>query len=162
MAPRESPRQQSVARFLEAYSRFTDRLWHAGRALSRRYGISATRMGILRVIELRGPCSLGDIRHLTAGHLSALGRKDDRLVAGGWIERGRDPADRRRLQLHLTAKARRMLRGQPRIGPARVNHELPRMAPGCAERVAAAMELVCERMVGEPLAAGVDEERNSS
>lgn len=138
-----------IVRFIQAYSGFIRRLWEAGRELSQQYDISGPQMGILRVIEFRGPCSLGDIQHLTAGHLSALGQKVDRLEAGGWLERGRNPRDRRKLELRLTPKARRMLEREPLVGPARVIHEMAGMAPDEAGRVAEAMELVAVMMVGE-------------
>jgi len=142
--------ENAVVRFLQAYSHFINKLWQAGRELSQRYDISGPQVGVLRFIEFHGPCSLGDLQHITAGHLSALGQKVDRLEQAGWIERGRDPNDRRKLELRLTAKARRMLKREPLVGPARVIHEMARMSPVEARRVAEAMELVGSMMVGDP------------
>lgn len=146
----------ATVRFIQAYSRFLNKLWEAGRELSRQYDISGPQMGILRVIEMTGPCSLGDIQHLTAGHLSALGQKVDRLEAAGWIERGRDPADRRRLELRLTPKARRMLKREPQLGPSRAIQEMSSMTEQEADRVADAMTLVTEMMVGAEVPAGAE------
>jgi DNA-binding MarR family transcriptional regulator len=143
-----------VSRFLQAYSRFIQQLWDAGRRLNRKYDISGGQVGVLRYIEFRGPCSLGDIRRVTGGHLSALGQKVDRLEAAGWIERRRNPTDRRKLEIRLTAKARRMLKREPLVGPARVIHEMKGMTRARARRMAEAMELVSAVMVGPGPAEG--------
>ncbi len=136
-------------RFLQAYSRLLRRLWETGRTLNRRYDISGPQMGILRLIEHLGPCGLRDIQKLTAGHLSALGQKVDRLESAGWLERRRNPEDRRKLELTLTPKARRMLKKEPQVGPGRVMAEMTTMPAAKARRVAEAMELVTRMMVGE-------------
>ncbi len=139
----------ATVRFIQAYSRFINHLWEAGRRLNQAYDISGPQMGILRLVEHLGPCSLGDLQKMTAGHLSALGQKVDRLEDGGWLERHRNAEDRRKLELRLTARARQMLKKERLIGPARVMNEMASMSAAEARRVASAMELVTEMMIGD-------------
>jgi MarR family transcriptional regulator, organic hydroperoxide resistance regulator len=71
-------------------------------------GITAAQADALVVIGQAGPLSLkelGDLLIAEAGHPSRL---VDRLVEGGLVERRPSGEDRRRVELSLTAKGRRL------------------------------------------------------
>ena len=58
--------------------------------------------GVLNVIAHRGPVSQREVSDLIGVHASDVVEIMDRAEQNGWIERDRDPADRRRYMLRLT------------------------------------------------------------
>jgi DNA-binding MarR family transcriptional regulator len=54
----------------------------------------------------------------------SAGRLIERMEAGGWVERSENPADRRELQVRLTARAREVLVATRRVGDEMVAEAL--------------------------------------
>jgi DNA-binding MarR family transcriptional regulator len=82
-----------------AYDRFED-------AASEYFGVNRTAMRCMDVLERVGRLTAGEIAietGLTSGAVTAL---LDRLERVGYVRRLRDPADRRRIWVELTEKAR--------------------------------------------------------
>jgi DNA-binding MarR family transcriptional regulator len=82
-----------------AYDRFED-------AAADFFGVNRTAMRCMEVLDRTGQLTAGDIARqtgLTSGAATAL---LDRLERAGYLRRLRDPADRRRILVELTEKAR--------------------------------------------------------
>ncbi|HEX6996672.1 MAG TPA: MarR family transcriptional regulator [Gammaproteobacteria bacterium] len=75
------------------------------RAVASRFGLHTTDLEVLDLIYLRGPVSAGELAAatgLTSGSVTAL---IDRLASAGYVERGLDPADRRRVLVRVRPAA---------------------------------------------------------
>lgn len=72
-------------------------------------GVRPPTYGVLNVVAQRGPVSQREVADVLGVHPSDMVEIVDLAERQGWIERRRDPADRRRNQLTLTAAGRRIL-----------------------------------------------------
>jgi len=72
-------------------------------------GVRPPTYGVLSVVGHVGPMSQREVSDLIGLHASDLVEIVDLVEAQGWIERRRDPADRRRYQLTLTTSGRGIL-----------------------------------------------------
>jgi DNA-binding MarR family transcriptional regulator len=94
---------------LSAYSRvkrhFTE--WAAERC--QRLGLGPLQAGIVRRLGELGTASLADIARLMGVGPAAVGRANDTLVAKGWVLRVDHPSDRRRWQVSLSPKGKKLL-----------------------------------------------------
>lgn len=85
------------------------RLAHELRRPGAERGVTPTRLSAMVVLERHGPLRAGDLAdrlHITAASMSRLAEV---LLAGGWVGREPDPADRRASLLHLTAHGKSTL-----------------------------------------------------
>jgi len=65
--------------------------------LTRHIGINATDMQCLNILDFEGPVTAGRLAELTGLTTGAITAAIDRLEKGGFVERVRDPKDRRRV-----------------------------------------------------------------
>jgi len=65
--------------------------------------------GVLNVVGQRGPVSQREVCDVLGVHPSDMVDHMDLIERQGWVERRRDPVDRRRYQLTLTTEGRRVL-----------------------------------------------------
>jgi len=72
-------------------------------------GAKAPTYGVLSVVSQRGPVSQREVCDWLGVHASDMVDLVDRLEQLGWVARRRDPADRRRYQLTITADGRKTL-----------------------------------------------------
>lgn len=72
-------------------------------------GVKPPTYGVLSVVEHRGPISQREVADLIGMHASDLVQIMDVIEAQGWVERRRDPEDRRRYRLTITPAGRRTL-----------------------------------------------------
>lgn len=84
----------------------------AGRLESRLLGLGLTesQFGVLEILLHLGPRSPRELREklfTTGGNITMV---VDNLEKRGWVERRRDPTDRRRLSIRLTAAGARLVR----------------------------------------------------
>jgi DNA-binding MarR family transcriptional regulator len=97
-------------------------------AAMRPLGLTAAQADALIVIGQAGPLSLGELGDLLIAESGHPSRLVDRLVAAGLVERRPAAADRRRVELSLTARGRSVER---RAAAARERlYELAREAIG--------------------------------
>jgi DNA-binding MarR family transcriptional regulator len=71
------------------------------RTVADRFGLNTTDLEVLDLIFLRGQASAGELADatgLTSGSVTAL---IDRLATAGYVERGDDPSDRRRVLVRV-------------------------------------------------------------
>ena len=72
-------------------------------------GVKPPTYGVLNVVGQRGPVSQREVCDVLGAHPSDMVEIMDIVEREGWVERRRDPADRRRYRLTLTAAGRRTL-----------------------------------------------------
>ena len=72
-------------------------------------GVKPPTYGVLNVVGQRGPVSQREVCDVLGTHPSDMVDIMDVVEREGWVERRRDPADRRRYRLMLTATGRRTL-----------------------------------------------------
>ena len=72
-------------------------------------GVKAPTYGVLTVVSQRGPVSQREVCDWLGVHASDMVDLVDQLEHLGWVARRRDPTDRRRYQLTITAEGRKTL-----------------------------------------------------
>lgn len=72
-------------------------------------GVKPPTYGVLNVVGQRGPVSQREVCDVLGVHPSDMVEIIDIAEREGWVERRRDPDDRRRYRLTLTASGRRIL-----------------------------------------------------
>jgi len=72
-------------------------------------GVRPPTYGVLSVVGHLGPVSQREVSDLIGLHASDLVEIVDLVEGQGWVERRRDPSDRRRYQLTLTPSGRTIL-----------------------------------------------------
>lgn len=70
-------------------------------AVAHRLGLGATDEKILNLLQREGPLSAGDLVDRTGLAPSSITGALDRLERSGFVSRQRDPADQRRVTVHL-------------------------------------------------------------
>jgi DNA-binding MarR family transcriptional regulator len=114
--------------------------------IRRIYGLSPHQFGLLFHLALIGPTHLTGLKRFLPGHLAGIGQMVDRLVAAGWLTRENDIADRRRLVVSLTPKARKALADIEPFGMARAMMEMGRLGPKARRKALDALGLIAELM----------------
>jgi MarR family transcriptional regulator, 2-MHQ and catechol-resistance regulon repressor len=89
-------------------------------------GLSEGQFGILEVLLHLGPMGPSEVRRKVFRSGGNVTLVLDNLEKRGWIERRRDPGDRRRLEIHLTADGRRTIK---RLFPPHVARIVAAFAP---------------------------------
>lgn len=85
-------------------------------------GLTRAQWLILRQVGQHAGCRQRDVAALLRLESATVGRHLDRLVAGGWLDRGADARDGRAYCLRLRPKARRALARLQQLG-ARLREE---------------------------------------
>lgn len=111
--------------------------------------VNMTQLRILVVVASQGTSTLSDLAAGTGMHLSSASRMCDRLVRDGLLARADDPADRRSLQLTLTARGAAIVGEVARARRRAITPVLRRLDP---DRRGALVELLEEFTAagGEP------------
>jgi DNA-binding MarR family transcriptional regulator len=103
----QTPRHR--AELLDALVRAAPRLVADGlafhMAVADRLGLSLADLRYLQILAEAGPTTAGDIAARTGLTTGAVTRMVDRLEQAGYVQRSRDPADRRRVVVVPDAKA---------------------------------------------------------
>lgn len=76
---------------------------------ARTLGLTRAQWRVLAQLRRREGINQTDLAEIMEIETITLGRHIDRLEAKGWVERRRDPADRRAWKLHLKEKAQPVL-----------------------------------------------------
>jgi len=131
------------------------------RRLRQRFDRRAQAMGLTRaqwrVLVHLGPrqginqAALAEILELDT---VSMGRHVDRLEAAGWVERRRDPGDRRAWSLHLTAKAAPTIARMEALVREVQGEALAGVDPADAARVVGTLLAMKHNMVARDAAEG--------
>jgi DNA-binding MarR family transcriptional regulator len=74
-----------------------------GQVSAERIGINVTDLNCLNIVALTGPMTAGDLAKATGLTTASITGVLDRLEDGGFVQRERDPKDRRRVIVNLKA-----------------------------------------------------------
>ncbi|MGH7638547.1 MAG: MarR family winged helix-turn-helix transcriptional regulator [Gemmatimonadaceae bacterium] len=85
----------------------------AARDVERDTGLSAAQLFALHHLDGATPLSLNELARRTFTDRSSVSVVVDRLMDAGFVSRATDPADRRRAQVRITARGRRILERAP-------------------------------------------------
>lgn len=96
------------------------------------YDLTPTQVKVLLHLGVRGQMTVGEIATALATSMPAASELVDRLVDAGHLERGADPADRRRVLIVATPAAQRIAAHVNDLRRAQLRHALGLMEP--AER----------------------------
>lgn len=88
--------------------------------LRTRYGITGEQLAILRIINERDPWALADLRNNLSMHPATLGQLLGRMEKRGFVVCSKDPDDKRRRLISVTASGREICNSAPLIGPVRL------------------------------------------
>jgi DNA-binding MarR family transcriptional regulator len=102
------------------------------RAIELEIGISLAQLFVLQQVAHRPATSLNDLAERTATHQSSVSVVVRRLVDRGLVTRRADAADKRRVQIELTADGKKLLVGAPETIQVRLMGALQQLNP--AER----------------------------
>ncbi len=91
--------------------------------------VTLPQLRVLVMVASNGPLNLGAVARGLDVHPSNATRACDRLVTAGLLDRRDDPADRRNLQLDLTADGRELVARVQRHRATAVEEILARMPP---------------------------------
>src|SRR6516162_7849584 len=80
-------------------------------ALAEQIGINTTDMQCLNILDYEGPVPAGRLAELTGLTTGAITAAIDRLERAGYVQRTRDPHDRRRVVIQLTPQEGRAVFG---------------------------------------------------
>jgi len=108
MTPHRSGRRRSVDELIAVFDRETRRMGSVAtlhnHAIADAVGLHPTDQECIDLLDWTGPLTAGEI----GGHLGlssgAVTGLLDRLEAGAWVRRERDPRDRRRVVVHLSTE----------------------------------------------------------
>jgi DNA-binding MarR family transcriptional regulator len=96
-------RQRLENEFLLAMRRAGSIMQLLGQVSAERIGINVTDLNCLNIVALTGPMTAGDLAKATGLTTASITGVLDRLEEGGFVQRERDPKDRRRVIVNLKA-----------------------------------------------------------
>lgn len=108
------------------------------------FGVSEHQLRILGFLDAVDPTMVGELAEAMAVTPSTMSLNLKRLEAGGFIERRRDPADRRVMNVRLTEVGRRTREAVPELDPARVDAMLLTLRPDDRRRAIEGLSLLSE------------------
>jgi MarR family transcriptional regulator for hemolysin len=133
--------------------RFVQLLWQLDHALNKRsrrllrvLGVTAPQRFIIRVIALKPgatPSQIARYLHVTPATVT---RVVQRMEEAGFLRREADPADSRRVLLHLTAKARRIEERAGSAGESPVTRVLERTPAARIEETTRMLSALIEEL----------------
>ena len=104
--------------------------------------VSAHQASILDHLDEVDPMSMTDL----AGHMgvtiATMSLAIDRLQAKGYVRRGRDPKDGRRVLLRITGEGLRLREAKSVLDPVRVEQVLARLSPAEREHALQGLHLL--------------------
>jgi DNA-binding transcriptional ArsR family regulator len=96
-------RRQLEGEFLLALRRAGSVMQLLGQMSAERIGINATDLNCLNIVALTGHLTAGELAAQTGLTTASITAVLDRLEEGGFVRRVRDPGDRRRVMVELSA-----------------------------------------------------------
>lgn len=145
------PQSTDAREVMDNIRRLVQVLRVASRDAEKRLGISGAQLFVLaRLHQAGAPLSVNELAERTLTHQSSVSVVVSKLVDAGLLSRSHSRDDHRRLELSLTAKARRLLARAPEAAQERLLEALEQMKPRRREQLA--------DLLGEVVAAvGADE-----
>jgi DNA-binding MarR family transcriptional regulator len=107
-------------------------------------GITLTQLNVLRQLR-EGPQPAGKLAHAIGLSSPSATRLFDRLEENGLISRHRSTDDRRRVEIHLEPKGRRVVDQARVLRGSHVDHAVRAMTPEERRGVTSALRLLVDR-----------------
>ena len=143
--PAASSRQPGELReVLNALRRIVRSLRMSSRTAEQRVGLSGAQLFVLQCLARQSPCSVNDLAARTATDQSSVSVVVSRLVARGHVRRTPSKADRRRVELTLSASGRRLLESAPEAAQDRLISALTQLPKAELETLAGSLTKVVE------------------
>ena len=150
--------ERSIADALDAMRTILQEVRIANRAVEQELGISGAQLFVLEELAREPADSLNDLALRAGTRHSSMSIVVTRLVEAELVTRVASPDDARRVQLAVTARGRRMLRGAPPSAQARLLDAARALPPAQLAQLAAGLTAWCARFAGDEAgAADVDE-----
>jgi MarR family transcriptional regulator, lower aerobic nicotinate degradation pathway regulator len=129
-----------VARTLNGVRAIVRALRINTRAIEQQAGMSLAQLFVLQSLAERPATSLNDLAARTATHQSSVSVVVRRLVDRGLVTRTTAAADKRRVEIDLTAEGRQVLAGAPVTVQQQMLHGFAQLPPAGQDRLADLME----------------------
>lgn len=132
------PRAGDTQRVLDAVRAIVQSLRASSRWAEKHVGLSGAQLFVLQRIAERPRLSVNDLAGTTHTHQSSVSTVISRLVAQGLVRRQRSAADRRTVELSLTARGKRVAERSPDLAHERLIAAVERL-PAARKRQLASM-----------------------
>ena len=126
---KEAAAGNEVAAVLDSIRRIVHALRVGSRAAEKTVGLTGAQLFVLYKLADGPALSLNELADRTRTHQSSVSVVVQRLVDRGLVDRARSEGDGRRLELHMTPAAHRLLANAPDIAQHRLILAIERMTP---------------------------------
>lgn len=135
-----------VREFLRIYwaNQHAHEAW--SRELENAHGLTAKQYGLLHAVERSSDITTTTLTDLLGKAQPAITQMLNRLERNGFITRKVSPSDKRKREIQLTAKARKVLETVEPVGPTRVALALEHATEREAGQIVKAMESINDWM----------------
>jgi DNA-binding MarR family transcriptional regulator len=124
---KKSAANDEVSAVLDSIRRIVHALRVGSRAAEKMVGLTSAQLFVLYKLADGPTLSLNELADRTRTHQSSVSVVVQRLVDRGLVDRARSGGDARRIELHLTAAARRLLGDAPDTAQQRLIAAIERM-----------------------------------
>jgi len=131
---------------LDCVRRIVRALRESSREAERKVGVSGAQLFVLQQLATGPARSVSELAERTLTHQSSVSAVVQRLAEGGLIARQRSRTDRRRTDLHLTARGRALVASAPPLLQDRLIQAVRQLPPGRRLRLASSLAEVIDRM----------------
>ena len=142
-------REPAVGAALDAMRAMLQEVRVANRAVELELGISGAQLFVLEELAREPADSLNDLAARAGTRHSSMSIVVTRLVEADLVRREASPDDARRVQLAVTARGRRLLRGAPPSAQARLLAAARTLPPAQIAELAGALSAWCASFVGD-------------
>src|SRR5438128_3010836 len=131
---------------VDSIRRIVRALRGSSREAERRVGISGAQLFVLQQLASGPAGSLAEVAQRTLTHPSSVSVVVSRLAAAGLLVRAPSQLDRRRTELRLTARGRRLLRSAPALAQEGLIEAVVRLPRGRRAQLAGGLAALIEEM----------------
>ncbi len=139
-----------IERKVQRLAEMVERIVRAAHRLTRMdcddLSLTPHQMLILRVLDLHGAMTVGELRREASAAQSTMSEMVGRLARVGYVHKKPDPDDRRSVKVGITANGKAILAARMREMSRRHHTVLSALTDGDQERLLAAFETIVELM----------------
>ena len=142
-----------VRAVLDGVRRIVQSLRESSRWAEKYVGMTGAQLFVLQQLDEAPAQSLNDLAARTHTHQSSVSTIVARLVDQGFVTRTRSPRDGRTIELHLSARGRRLVGRAPNAAQQRLIQGIRELSPSQRRGLAASLTAVAGAMdsaAGEP------------
>ncbi len=143
----------AISDILRGLRQVVKALEDSSRELYLEYGLTASQLWLLRILESNGPLPAGTLARQLVIHPSTLTALAERLERRGLISRVREPGDRRFVRLRLTAAGAKLAARSPATPQGRLVQALEALPASRVRQLRAAVTDLVDALGAGALAA---------